>query len=57
MSESSDRPVKITAIAREHTAIRKLARACIELARQLHTESSKRRSTETPPAPQEQADA
>jgi len=36
MSESeSDRPITITAQPKAHPAIRKLARACIALARQL----------------------
>jgi hypothetical protein len=36
MSESeSDRPITITAQSKAHPAIRKLARACIALARQL----------------------
>jgi hypothetical protein len=37
MSEPSEHPVIVTAQERTHPALRKLARACIALARQLHT--------------------
>lgn|GEM_PF-5436260 len=37
MSEPSDTTVKITAQQRVHPALRRLARACIALARQLKT--------------------
>jgi hypothetical protein len=57
MSEPSDRPVKITAAVRQHPAIRKLARACIELARQLRLDSPQHQSADASPAPREQADA
>lgn len=42
--QSPDLPVKITADEKAHPAIRKLARACIALARQLST-------TKLPPSP------
>lgn len=57
MSEPSDRPVKITAAVRQHPAIRKLARACIELARQLRLDSPQHQSADASPALREQADA
>jgi hypothetical protein len=48
MSEtSSDRPVTVTAQERAHPAIRKLARACIALARHL------REATTAPSSPQQ----
>jgi hypothetical protein len=42
MPESSDRPVIVTAEERAHPALRKLARACLALARH-------RRESATPP--------
>jgi hypothetical protein len=48
MSESeSDRNITVTAQERAHPALRKLARACIALARQLVSESSP--SVQQPP--------
>jgi hypothetical protein len=50
MSESeSDRNITVTAQERAHPALRKLARACIALARQLVGEASS--SIQQPPAP------
>lgn len=50
MSEtSSDRPVTVTAQEHAHPAIRKLARACIALARQL------REAATPPPSPRERS--
>lgn len=50
---TSDHPVKVTAEERTHPAIRKLARACIALARQLSGEASSHSVIPTDKQPEE----